>query len=55
MSATGRPERDYRNAQREGIPRSATGGRKAMFAICAAQNDGREYRSAKRESTSVTA
>jgi hypothetical protein len=39
MSATGRPEREYRSAQREGTPVSATG------------RPEREYRSAQREGT----
>ena len=39
MSATGRPEREYRSAQREGTPMSATG------------RPEREYRSAPREGT----
>jgi len=37
MSATGRPEREYRSAQHEGSPMSATG------------RPEREYRSARRE------
>jgi len=32
MSATGRPEREYRSAQREGTPMSATGEAKARRA-----------------------
>ena len=37
MSATGRPEREYRSAEHEGSPMSATG------------RPEREYRSARRE------
>ena len=43
MSATGRPEREYRSAQREGTPASATG------------RSEREYRSAQREGTPASA
>jgi 16S rRNA (guanine527-N7)-methyltransferase len=43
MSATGRPEREYRSAQREGTPMSATG------------RPEREYRSAQREGTPMSA
>jgi hypothetical protein len=43
MSAKGRPEREYRSAQREGTPMSAKG------------RPEREYRSAQREGTPMTA
>ncbi len=43
MSATGRPEREHRSAEREGIPASATG------------RPEREHRSAEREGTPLNA
>src|SRR5437764_2167774 len=43
MSATGRPEREYRSAQREGTPTSAKG------------RPEREHRSAQREGTPTSA
>ncbi len=42
MSVKGRPEREYRSAQREGTPMSATG------------RPEREYRSAQREGTPMS-